>query len=124
MRVKDRIHSYPPDRRASAGAAAAMHDVEYFEKTCPQVIATRETRVKALTGVGIDVLPSAANSIFAKHHSMQGAELTAQLRDKSIIVRHFKSPNRIAPYLRITIGTNEQSQLLVVALKEILQKIG
>lgn len=124
IRVKDSFNSYPMDRLASVGAIAAMQDVEYFERTCQQVIATRKSLVKDLTGLGFEVLPSAANFIFAKHHSMQGAELTAQLRDKSIIVRHFKSPSRISPYLRITIGTDEQSQLLVDALTEILQKIG
>jgi histidinol-phosphate aminotransferase len=98
-----------------------MQDSEYFERTCQQVIATRTSLVKDLTSLGFEVLPSAANFIFAKHHSMQGAELTAKLRDKSIIVRHFKSPSRIAQYLRITIGTDEQSQLLIDALADILK---
>ncbi|HSI37715.1 MAG TPA: histidinol-phosphate transaminase [Methylotenera sp.] len=121
IRVKDSFNSYPMDRLASAGAIAAMQDVEYFERTCQQVIATRESLVKDLTGLGFEVLPSAANFIFAKHHSMPGAELTSKLRDKSIIVRHFKSPSRISPYLRITIGANEQSQILIDALTDILK---
>lgn len=121
IRVKDSFNSYPMDRLASAGAIAAMQDVDYFERTCRQVIATRESLVKDLTDLGFEVLPSAANFIFAKHRSMQGAELTAQLRDKSIIVRHFKSPSRISPYLRITIGTDEQSKILVNALTDILK---
>lgn len=121
VRVKDSFNSYPIDRLASAGAVAAMQDVDYFERTCQQVIATRESLVKHLTGLGFDVLPSAANFIFAKHPNHDGAELTAKLRGKSIIVRHFKSPTRIAPYLRITIGTNQQSQILIDALTDILE---
>ncbi len=119
-RVKDSFNSYPIDRFASAGAIAAMQDVEYFEKTCQQVIATRERLVKDLTNLGFDVLPSGANFIFAKHKIKNGAELTALLREKSIIVRHFKTPSRIAAYLRITIGTLEQSKILIRALSEIL----
>ena len=120
MRVKDSFNSYPIDRFASAGAIAAMQDATYFEQTCSKVIETREMLVKELMALGFDVLPSGANFIFAKHQLKGGAELTAQLREKSIIVRHFKSPTRIAAYLRITIGTDAQSKKLISALKELL----
>lgn len=120
IRVKDSFNSYPIDRFASAGAIAAMQDVEYFEKTCSQVIATRESLIKDLTDLGFNVLPSGANFIFAKHQTKSGAELTTQLREKGIIVRHFKTPSRIAPYLRITVGTDAQSKILINTLKKIL----
>jgi len=120
IRVKDSFNSYPIDRFASAGAIAAIQDTEYFEKTCKQVIDTRDALVNDLVKLGFEVLPSGANFIFAKHPSWAGAELTARLRERSIIVRHFKSPERVSPYLRITIGTDEQSKLLINALSEIL----
>jgi len=118
VRVKDSFNSYPIDRFASAGAVAAMQDVEYFEATCQKVIATREALVANMRALDFDV--SGANFIFAKHKVRDGAELSAKLREHGIIVRHFKSPNRIAPYLRITIGTDEQSVLLLQALKAVL----
>ncbi len=120
MRVKDSFNSYPIDRFASAGAIAAMEDAAYFEQTCHKVIETRASLVNALSDLGFDVLPSGANFIFVKHKTKDGAELTKQLREKSIIVRHFKSPERIATYLRITIGTDAQSEILISALKSIL----
>ena len=119
-RVKDSFNSYPIDRFASAGAIAAMQDAAYFEATCSKVIETREALVKELTNLGFEVLPSGANFIFAKHKVKDGAELVAKLREKSIIVRHFKSPSRIASYIRITIGTDEQSKLLINALYGLL----
>lgn len=115
-RVKDSFNSYPIDRFASAGAIAAMQDVAYFEATCSKIIETREALIKALTNLGFEVLPSGANFIFSRHQVKDGAELVAKLREKSIIVRHFKSPGRIASYIRITIGTDEQSRLLINAL--------
>lgn len=121
IRVKDSFNSYPIDRFASAGAIAAMQDVSYFEKTCRQVINTRESLVKRLVALGFEVLPSGANFIFAKHHLQEGAELTARLREHNIIVRHFRAPSRISPYLRITVGTDEQSKTLLDALSEILR---
>lgn len=121
IRVKDSFNSYPIDRFASAGAIAAMQDVEYFDKTRNQVIATRNALIQDLTHLGFETLTSGANFIFARHKIKEGADLTARLREKNIIVRHFKSPSRIAPYLRITIGTDAQSKLLIDALGKILQ---
>jgi histidinol-phosphate aminotransferase len=123
VRVKDSFNSYPIDRFASAGAIAAMQDAAYFEETCCKVVATRELLIKSLNKLGFEVLPSGANFIFAKHKTRDGAELTSSLRQKNIIVRHFKSPTRIAPYLRITIGTSSQSEALIDALTDLLSDI-
>lgn len=121
-RVKDSFNSYPVDRFASAGAIAAMQDSAYFQDTCHKVVATREALMAELASLDFEVLPSGANFIFAKHQTLGGAEITAMLRQKNIIVRHFKAPSRIAPYLRITIGTDAQSVLLLKALREILSQ--
>ena len=119
-RVKDSFNSYPIDRFAEAGAVAAMQDSAYFKETCAQVVATRTRLIAELEALGFEVLPSGANFIFAKHPAHEGDVLTARLREQNIIVRHFKKPVRISPYLRITIGTNAQSERLVNALKSII----
>ena len=119
-RVKDSFNSYPIDRLASAGAIAAMQDDAYFNKTCEMVIATRTKLIADLESLGFEVLPSGANFIFAKHSTKEGAAITEALRARNIIVRHFKAPSRVSPYLRITVGTDAQSLLLMKALAEIL----
>ncbi len=118
-RVKDSFNSYPLDRLAIAGAVASVEDETFFQESCNKVIATRETLVKKMQALGFDVLPSAANFIFARHSEHDGAELTAELRKRAIIVRHFKAP-RIDQFMRITIGTDKQCALLVSALRDIL----
>ncbi len=120
-RVKDSFNSYPLDRFAQAGAVAAMQDRAYFEETRDKVIASREYLAAELQTLGFVVLPSGANFIFARHSQRDGAELAAKLRERSIIVRHFKAPSRIAPFLRITIGSKNDCQKLINALKEILE---
>ena len=119
-RVKNSFNSYPLDRLAIVGAAAAMADKEYLEQTRSAVMQSRATLVSALAGLGFDVLPSAANFIFARHPRRDGAELTADLRKRAIIVRHFKAP-RIDQFMRITVGTDAQCATLVQALGEILK---
>jgi histidinol-phosphate aminotransferase len=119
-RVKDSFNSYPIDRFAEAGATAAMQDVAYFEDTCKKVIATREALIEAMQALGFEVLPSGANFIFATHPQHDAQILADKLRTHSIIVRHFKKPQRISQYLRITIGTNQQSEDLLAALKQMV----
>jgi len=119
-RVKDSFNSYPIDRLAEAGAVAAMQDTEYFEQTCKKIVVTRESLTKRLEAMGFVVLPSGANFIFTKHSTIDGATLAARLREQNIIVRHFKSPERIAPYLRISVGTDLESQALIQAIASII----
>ncbi|WP_176508691.1 MULTISPECIES: histidinol-phosphate transaminase [Pseudomonas] len=114
-RIKNSFNSYPLDRMAIVGAAAAFEDQAYFEETCRKVIASREALVEQLVAKGFEVLPSAANFIFARHPQQDAAQLAARLREQGVIVRHFKQ-ERIAQFLRITIGTPEMNQALVDAL--------
>jgi len=118
-RVKNSFNSYPLDRMTIAGAAAAMDDVAWFEETRQRVITSRETLIEHMRGLGFEVLPSAANFIFARHPQRDGAELAQALRTRGIIVRHFKLP-RIDQFLRITVGTDAQCAGLTQALAEIL----
>ncbi len=114
-RIKNSFNSYPLDRMAIVGAAAAFEDREWFEQTCTKVIDSRERVVSELEKRGFEVLPSAANFIFARHPGKDAAGIAAGLREKGVIVRHFKQA-RIAQFLRITIGTPEQNQALLDAL--------
>ena len=118
-RVKNSFNSYPLGRLAQAGAIAAIEDQAHLEQTSKKVIQTRERLMKELNTLGFETLPSTANFIFTRHPKHAGIKLYQALRDRGIIVRHFKSA-RIDEFLRITIGTDEQSGELVAALKEIL----
>lgn len=119
-RVKNSFNSYPLDRVAQAGAAAAFEDKAYFEGTCNAVIASRSQLVANLAALGFETIPSAANFIFTRHPQHDAAELAARLRERAILVRHFKQPERIAQYLRISIGTPTECAALVEALRDIL----
>lgn len=118
-RIKNSFNSYPLGRLAQAGAVAAIEDQAHLEASSAKVIQTREKLVSQLSALGFETLPSTANFIFTRHPKHAGAKLYQALRDRGIIVRHFKSP-RIEAFLRITIGTDEQSDELVSTLQEIL----
>ena len=118
-RVKNCFNSYLLDHLALAGAAAALDDVEWFEQNRQKIIMSRESLTAALGELGFQVIPSQANFIFAHHPDHDAATLAQQLRERHIIVRHFKLP-RIDGYLRISIGTPEECAALIDALNHIL----
>ena len=66
-RVKDSFNSYPLDCLAIAGAVAAIEDDAWFQETRRRIMASREVLVRDLAGLGFEVLPSAANFVFARH---------------------------------------------------------
>ena len=119
-RVKDSFNSYPLGRLALAGAAAALEDEAWFEQNRNRIIAGRQRLAAALLGLGFVVLPSAANFLFARHPGRSGANLAAGLRSQAIIVRHFAG-ERIADFLRISVGTDADNDRLIEALRRLLQ---
>ena len=76
---------------------------------------------RALVELGFVVLPSSANFVFARHPARSGSELAAALRERAVLVRHFNKP-RTADYLRITVGTENDTRRLVAAAADILRK--
>lgn len=115
-RMKNSFNSFPLDKLAQAGATASVLDADYFQKSCQQVIDLRQSLTAELTALDYNVLPSHANFVFARPKEGNASAIATALREQGIIVRHFNKP-RINEYLRITIGTAEQNQRLIDALK-------
>jgi len=74
-----------------------------------------------LLKLGFTVLPSRANFVFARHPARGGSEFAAALRERGVLVRHFNKP-RTAPYLRITVGTEDDTQRLIASATEVLRR--
>lgn len=118
VRVKDSFNSYPLDRLAQTGAIASIGDEAYFQHCRERIISGRGRLTGGLEALGFEVLPSSANFVFARHPLHRGADLAARLRDAAILVRHFNAP-RISDYLRITVGTGDEIDLLLAALDDL-----
>ncbi|MCM5571408.1 histidinol-phosphate transaminase [Burkholderiaceae bacterium FT117] len=121
VRVKDSFNSYPLDRLALAAATAAIRDTDWLARASAAVIESRDQLSRELAALGFDVLPSKANFVFARHPGHDAAALSRALRERAIIVRHF-SAQRIAQWLRITVGTPAECEALVGALRGILAR--
>ena len=99
---------------------ASVLDQEYFEKTCAQIIETREWTKQELASLGFTFPDSKANFIFASHPDYSARDLFTALRKEHIYVRYFDKP-RIDNYLRITIGTKEEMQILIDFFKDYMK---
>jgi len=120
--VKYSFNSYTMDSVTIALGVAAVKDKEYFEKTVQKIIQTREWTKEQLRALGFLFADSQSNFIFERHHKVPGPQLFQALKEEKIFVRRFGKPERIADYLRITIGTDEQMQKLVKFLKTYLME--
>ena len=118
-RVKNSFNSYPLDVLAQHASMASLQDEDYFRHSCERVISSRARLGAEMTALGFEVLPSAANFLFATHPGHAAADLFCALRERGIIVRYFDKP-RIDNYLRISIGTDIQCDALLAALRELL----
>ena len=117
--VKNSYNSYTMDAVALAAGEAAVKDEAYFQETCRKVIATRERTAEELRALGFAVQPSLTNFLFVTHPAKKAPEIFEYLRQKKIFIRYFKLP-RIDNYLRITVGTDEQMDRMIDALRAFL----
>lgn len=120
-RIKFSFNPYNLNRLSILAGTEALKDVEYFNDTRSRIMETREKFVAQMEQLGFAVLPSKANFVFAAHPDLAGQTYFEKLRERQIIVRHFKDP-KICEYVRITIGTPEAMDALVAATKEILEE--
>ena len=118
--VKYSFNSYTMDRITIAASTEAVKDRDYFAETTAKVIKTREWTKNELAGLGFEFGDSKSNFIFARHPKMSGQALFEKLKAEQVFVRHFSKPERIADYLRISIGTDQQMQKLISILERII----
>jgi histidinol-phosphate aminotransferase len=118
MKVKD---SYNVDAVAIAVATAAIKDRRYFCQNVEKVKAEREELAKQLRAMEFDVPESQANFILAESKSYKAADIYDKLVQRNIYVRYFNVPG-LNDKLRITVGTKQQNDKLISALKDILQE--
>jgi histidinol-phosphate aminotransferase len=117
-KVKD---SYNVDAVAVAVATAAVRDQDYFRKTVEKVKAERTRLTGQLRSLGFDVPDGSSNFILATCRNGKAVEVYEKLTKRKIYVRYFAYP-QLKDKLRITVGTAEQNDRLLSALKEILSE--
>jgi histidinol-phosphate aminotransferase len=108
---------YNLDRLAQAAATAALKDQDYFLCSVGKIRETRAWFSAELGKLGYHVIPSSGNYVFATPPDRDGTRVYQGLYDRRILVRHFRDP-QLSQGVRITIGTMEEMERTVQALRE------
>lgn len=119
--VKNSYNSYTVDSVSIAMGTASIRDNEYFKATCKRIIDTRERFTKEMKELGFKVLDSSTNFIFATHSNLSMKNMFEYLKTKNVFIRYFSLP-RIDNYTRITIGTDEEMDILLKEIKEYINE--
>jgi len=118
-KIKYSTNPYNINRLTQIAGLWAIKENDYYVSNCKKIIENREFTAIELEGLGFEILPSKANFIFAKSNKISGEDLYLRLKEKGVLVRHFKN-ERIKEYNRITIGSREEMEAFIAAVKEIL----
>lgn len=118
--AKDSVNSYPVDSVAQEAGIASLKDERYFRETIAKVVKTRGNLTAKMREMGFSIPDSSTNFIFASHEKYSAKEIFEYLKSKDIYVRWFNKP-RIDNRLRITIGTDEEINALLSALKNYMK---
>lgn len=118
--IKYSTNPYNINKMTMAAGVGVLEDEEYTQKNCKEIIKNREYTTSELEKLGFNVTDSTTNFVFASHPDVDGEKLYQALKERGILVRHFNNP-RISQYNRITVGTREQMEKLIDAIKNILE---
>lgn len=119
--VRYSTNPYNVNRMTAAAGLATLEDASYYRQNCLTIMENRRYTAEALVQLGFEVLPSMANFLFARTSRVAGETLYRELKQRGILVRHFNGA-RISDYNRITIGTREQMDRFLWAVKNILEE--
>ena len=120
--LNKQIFSFNPYNVSGLSAAAglaALADPAYFERCRQAVIAERGRMAEGLRARGFTLLPSSANFVFARPPKGDGEAVYTALKERRVLVRWFAAP-RIREWLRVSVGSPDQTDRLLAALDEIL----
>lgn len=115
--IKYSTNPYNINRATMAAGLGVLEDEEYTRKNCAAIIENREWTAAQLRALGFEVMDSKTNFVFVRHPLLDGGVTYQNLKNLGILVRHFSKP-RLSDYNRITIGTREQMQALVNAMRQ------
>lgn len=115
-KIKD---SYNVDALAYLVGAAAIADQNYKTANAEKIKASRSKLALSLKELGFDIWPSQTNFLLVRPPNGDSERIYQRLKVEGILIRYFNQP-RLADKLRITVGTEEQNQILIQTLKGIL----
>ena len=114
---------YSVNAAALAVLPEALQDQEYVSGYVAQVRSGRERLQQELGHLGLHYWPSHANFVLVRIGSAHG-EFVQALRQRGILVRDRHSDPGCEGCVRLTVGSNEHTETLIVALRDVVERLG
>ena len=111
---------YHLDTLKQAAGRLALDHVEEMDQRVAQLVEERGRVVAALTDLPVEVWPSSANFVLFRPLARDGGDVWRDLLDRSVLVRDCSSWPGLDGCLRITIGTTDEDDRFLAALREAL----
>ena len=111
---------YHLDSMKQAAGIIALRYRREMEERVAQLTEERGRLEAALRELPCDVWPSGANFVLFRPRTVDGDDVWQQLVDRSVLVRNCASWPRLDGCLRVTIGTTDEDDRFLDALREIL----
>lgn len=121
-RLRFSLNPYNVNSLTQAAGSTVLQEQTYVDQKIQETIQVREWSKQELAKLGFEQTDSQGNFLFAKHPKFAGEKLFQALREKRILVRWFNQA-RTKDHLRITVGTQEQMERLIVVLTTILEEV-
>lgn len=120
--IKYSTNPYNVNSMTAAAGLGSLCDDDYTKANCEKIIENRQYLKTELEKLNFTMTDSSANFIFAKHCSISGKNIYLKLKEKGVLVRYFDK-KRLLDYVRITIGSKEQIDILIEKLKESIEEL-
>jgi len=113
--------SYNVNGLGQIAALETLKCLPYYRANFQKVISTRQSLSRTLTEFGFQIYPSQTNFILVRPPGIPAPAWLEKLREQKVLVRWFSDP-LLRDFLRISIGTPEETEKLVKAVKTILRQ--
>lgn len=117
QRLRYSLNPYNVNSMTLAAAEAALDEENLFQERCFEIIRVREWIQTQLLDLDFRVIPSKGNFVFVSPPGGDAADYAAYLKSNGILIRYF-SLDPIAEFVRISIGSQEEMEILLTLTAE------
>ncbi|MGN0819307.1 MAG: histidinol-phosphate transaminase [Christensenellaceae bacterium] len=121
-KIKYSTNPYNVNSMTQAAGYSALKDSDYYLDNCKTIIKNREYLKNELVKRKFFVTDSQSNFLFVSHDRLSGKDYYLKLKELGVLVRHFNK-QRIKDFVRITVGTREQVDILLAQTDKILGEL-
>jgi histidinol-phosphate aminotransferase len=118
--LDDVVLPYHLDVVKQIAGRVALRFKDEMDDRVRRLVIERERLVAALSELPVTVWPSGANFVLFRPTGRDGNDVWQALVERSVLVRNCASWPRLDGCLRVTVGTPDEDDRFLIALREVL----